>query len=102
MLLGLFSHKGAVVLMVFLQATLSTCFFPPGYAVLSSVAPPEYRNVTVSYAIPFAFVFGGGIAPTIIGICGDSGSFSAGIMIIGGLILAGALLAFVLRADTAS
>ncbi len=102
LLLGLFSHQGSVVLMVFLQATLSTCFFPPGYAVLSSVAPPEYRNVVVSYAIPFAFVFGGGITPAIIGISGDAGSFSAGIMIIGSLILLGAFLPLLLGKETAS
>ena len=54
--------------------------------------PTNYRNVAISFTIPFAFLFGGGVVPSIIGMTGDSGSFSAGVVIIGGLITAGAAL----------
>jgi NNP family nitrate/nitrite transporter-like MFS transporter len=39
-----------------------------------------------------AFMIGGGAVPTLIGVIGDLGSFGAGVSLVGGLILAGALL----------
>lgn len=91
-LLGACNRPGMATGLVVLQAVLSTGYFPAGFALLSSIAPPDYRNVAVSLAIPIAFVCGGGIAPTVIGMAGDAGSFSAGIMLVGGLICTGALL----------
>jgi len=91
-LLGAASSKGLVVVMVFLQAILATIYFPAGFAALSSIFPADIRNVAISLTIPFAFVFGSGIAPTMIGFTGDMGSFSLGFLIIGALILLGALL----------
>jgi len=91
-LLGAASGPTYAVIWVLAQAMLSTCFFPPGFAVLSSIGPPDYRNVVVSLTIPFAFILGGGLAPTFIGMTGDAGSFSAGIIALGALITTGAAL----------
>ncbi len=91
-LLGAAQGKVFVLTMLFIQASFATTFFPAGYAVLSAVGPPEYRNVAVSFTVPFAFIFGGGIAPTLIGLTGDAGSFGAGIALIGILIAASAIL----------
>jgi MFS transporter, NNP family, nitrate/nitrite transporter len=77
---------------IFLQATLSVCYFPAGFAALSFVGPPETRNVAVSLAFPFALLVGGGAVPTLIGFMGDAGKFGLGISLVGVLILAGALL----------
>ncbi|MGM0453845.1 MAG: MFS transporter [Thermodesulfobacteriota bacterium] len=96
-LLGAASSAWFAVGCVFVQAVLGTCYFPAGFSVLSAIAPPEYRNVTVSLTIPFAFVFGGGITPALIGASGDFGNFGTGIMIIGALIATGALLPTFLR-----
>lgn len=91
-LLGVFSSAGFTIFFVIVEAILSTCFFPPGFAVLSSIGPSGFRNVAVSLTVPFAFIVGGGVFPTIIGMTGDAGSFSAGIIALGVLITVGAVL----------
>ncbi len=96
-LMGILSGPTVLVCLVFIQAVLATCYFPAGFAVLSSIGPSGYRNVAISFTIPFAFLFGGGVVPSIIGMTGDAGSFSAGIIIIGGLITAGAALPHFLK-----
>jgi NNP family nitrate/nitrite transporter-like MFS transporter len=50
-------------------------------------------NVSVSLTIPAAFLVGGGVMPMLIGVMGDRGSFSGGMIIVGCLIMLGALLA---------
>jgi MFS transporter, NNP family, nitrate/nitrite transporter len=97
-LMGILNESTILVSLVFIQAVLATCYFPAGFALLSSIGPPGYQNVAISFAIPFAFLFGGGAVPFIIGMVGDAGSFSAGIIIIGGLITAGAVLPHFLKA----
>lgn len=78
---------------LFLQPTIGVCFFPAGFAALSSIGPPEVRNIAVSFTIPFAFTIGSGAVPTLIGMMGDRGSFGIGISVMGLFIMAGALLA---------
>jgi len=88
-----------IVLMVFLQPIVAVCFFPPGFAALSSIGPPRNRNLAISLAIPVAFLLGGGAIPTGIGMMGDAGSFALGISLVGGLILTGVILSRYLRFD---
>jgi len=82
---------------VFLQPVMAVCFFPPGFAALSSIGPPSARNIAVSFAVPMGFVAGGGLIPLMIGFSGDMGSFGAGIGITGALIFLGAFLALGLK-----
>ncbi len=82
-----------VFFVVFLQPMLAVCFFPAGFAILSGIGPANARNIAVSLTIPFAFLIGGGVIPTIIGYMGDTVSFALGIIMVGGLILSGAGLA---------
>jgi MFS transporter, NNP family, nitrate/nitrite transporter len=91
-LLGLHNYPSFIIVMVYFQAILATLFFPAGFKILSSIYPSETRSAAVSYTIPLAFVFGGGIIPAFIGFMGDRDAFSTGIMITGVLILSGALL----------
>jgi MFS transporter, NNP family, nitrate/nitrite transporter len=91
-LLGLKAYPTAIVPIVYIQAILATLFFPAGFKILSSIYPAETRGAAVSYTIPLAFVFGGGMIPAFIGFMGDRGAFSAGIMITGVLILSGTAL----------
>lgn len=86
-----------IVSLVFLQPIIAVCFFPPGFAALSSIGPPSARNVAVSLTVPFAFVLGGGAIPIGIGMMGDAGSFSLGISMTGCLILTGFILSLYLR-----
>ena len=79
---------------VFLQPLFAVCFFPPGFAALSSLTPPSSRNVAVSLTVPAAFVIGGGAVPAWIGLSGDLLSFSFGIFSVGIMILSGVLFAY--------
>jgi len=95
-LLGTVSDAWIVVL-VFLQPVIAGCFFPPGFAALSSIGPPGDRNIAVSLTIPAAFVLGGGAVPIGIGIMADAGFFDLGIALAGVLVLTGSILALFLR-----
>jgi MFS transporter, NNP family, nitrate/nitrite transporter len=79
--------------MVFVQPLIAVCFFPPAFALLSTIGPAGMNNVAVSLTIPAAFLMGGGAMPLLIGMMGDRGSFATGMIIVGGMILVGALLA---------
>jgi len=65
-----------VVLIVFLQPLIAVCFFPPGFAVLSRIGPPHFRNISVSLTVPFGFLVGAWAIPTGIGLFGDTGNFN--------------------------
>jgi NNP family nitrate/nitrite transporter-like MFS transporter len=82
---------------VFLQPLIAVCFFPAGFAAMSSIVPPGFRNIAVSLIVPLAFVTGGGLAPIFIGFIGDKGNFALGIMICGGLIAIGSFFTGLLR-----
>jgi NNP family nitrate/nitrite transporter-like MFS transporter len=80
-----------VILIVFIQAMLVTCFFPVGFAALSRVGSPNIKNVVLSLTLPVASLLGGAI-PGGIGLMGEIGSFSLGFTLLGGLILGGLIL----------
>ena len=86
-----------IVIFVFLQPAMAVCFFPPGFAALASIGPPNARNIAVSLTVPAAFIFGAGAIPLGIGMMADGGFFDLGFVLTGGLILTGALLALFLR-----
>lgn len=96
LLLGIVKDEW-VIGFVFLQPMVAVCFFPAGFAALSSIGPTETRNVAVSIIIPPAFLIGGGIFPTLIGFSGDMGRFSVGIGLAGGLIFCGTVVAYFLK-----
>ena len=85
--------KQWVLAAVFVQPVLAVCFFPAGFAALSRIGPEGSSNLAVSITIPIAFIFGGGVVPSLIGLMGDFGSFANGIMLVGAVIAGGALLA---------
>jgi NNP family nitrate/nitrite transporter-like MFS transporter len=91
------SGWGWIVIFVFLQPAMAVCFFPPGFAALASIGPPNARNIAVSLTIPAGFIFGAGAIPMGIGMMADAGFFDLGFALAGGLILTGALLALFLR-----
>jgi NNP family nitrate/nitrite transporter-like MFS transporter len=82
---------------VFLQPMMAICFFPAGFTALSRIGPSNARNIAVSLTVPFAFLFGGGAVPAVIGFMGDVASFSLGIVLVGVLIISGAFLAGFLK-----
>ena len=78
--------------LVFLQPALAVCFFPAGFAAISLMAPAGARNIAVSMVTPFAFMIGAGAVPALIGWSSTLHSFSAGFLLVGGLIVAGGLV----------
>ena len=85
--------KGTLlVVMVFLQPALAACFFPPAFAALSRIVPPEMRNLAVSLAVPLGFIIGSGLIPTWVGYTGELGRFGLGIATVGLVVSCGPLL----------
>lgn len=98
-LLGI-THGPWLIAVVMLQPLLAVAFFPAGLAALSLIVPPAFRNVAVSLAVPFGFIFGGGIIPILIGLAGDAGNFALGITLVGALLFVGTVLSrFLTYAD---
>ena len=81
-----------IVLIVFLQPMVAICFFPAGFVALSRMGSQDIKKVTVSLTIPFGVLLGGGAIPAGIGLIGELGSFSVGFIILGGLLISGAIL----------
>lgn len=86
-----------VVIIVFLQPVIAACFFPPGLTTLSSIGPPSARNVAVSLTLPVAFFLGAGTIPMGLGLMGDAGLFSMGIILVGVLIFLASVLSIGLK-----
>ncbi|MBW1958033.1 MAG: MFS transporter [Deltaproteobacteria bacterium] len=86
-----------IAAVVFLQPVLAVCFYPAGFAALSTISTPENRNMAISLTIPVAFVLGGGVVPALIGIMADNGYFSWGITLSGAMIMMGFFLLFFLK-----
>jgi NNP family nitrate/nitrite transporter-like MFS transporter len=95
-LVGSLSGVGLKVSVV-LMAGLAVCFFPPAFAALSRIVQPTYRSLANAAGPPLAFLFGGGLLPTVLGYVGQVASFSLGIIVIGCIIAAGSSAALLLR-----
>ncbi|HIQ37736.1 MAG TPA: MFS transporter [Desulfocapsa sulfexigens] len=83
-------HSGIwVTVLVVVQPLLAVCFFPAGFAVLSKLGSAKYGNLGVSLCLPVAFLIGGGLMPTLIGVVGDLYSISTGFFLVGFLMAVG-------------
>lgn len=81
-----------VGLVLFTQAGLSVCFFPPAFSAISHVVESHCRSAIISFIIPFGFLLGGGLVPLFLGFMGKNHLFEWGFTIVGFLILSGALI----------
>ncbi|RLB90515.1 MAG: MFS transporter [Deltaproteobacteria bacterium] len=82
----------SIKIIIFCQPLLAVCFFPPAFAALSQIGSKKMQNVIISFTIPIAFLFGGGVVPNLIGILADHGLFSMGFIIFGCMICLGAVI----------
>lgn len=101
-LLGVISSSPWLIALVILQPMVAVCFFPSGFAVLSTLGPDNQATLVVSLCIPVAFLLGGGVLPVLIGAIGDYTSIGVGFMVTGTSMMAGALLAFFVSFDKIS
>jgi len=96
LLLGWASERGLSAV-VFVQPLLAVWFFPAGFAALAMITPPQARNLSVGFTVPFGYLIGGGAIPTFVGVMGDAGSFAFGLMVTGVLILGAGIAALRLK-----
>ncbi|HVO96046.1 MAG TPA: MFS transporter [Terriglobales bacterium] len=95
-MLGLPVGKGLITAVLF-QPLLAVWFFPAAFAAIAAITPTHARNLAVAFSVPFGFLIGGGAIPTFIGAMGDAGSFANGLIVTGGLIGAGGIVALFLK-----
>jgi len=81
-----------IAAIIFIQPVVAASFFPAGLAALSDISSSNERNIVISLAVPISFLMGAGVIPTLIGFIGDISSLARGIVLIGGLTSAAALL----------
>lgn len=91
MILGVVSGSWIVILL-FIQPMIATCFFPAGFAALSRMGSPRIKNVAISFTASLGILLGGGAIPAGIGLIGELGSFSLGFILLGALLFAGVIL----------
>lgn len=91
MILGVVSGSWMVILL-FIQPMLATCFFPAGFAALSRMGSPRIKNVAISVTASLGILLGGGAIPAGIGLIGELGSFSLGFILLGALLFVGVVL----------
>jgi NNP family nitrate/nitrite transporter-like MFS transporter len=92
--LGVVTSSLWLVVLVILQPMVAVCFFPSGFAVLSTLIPDSKGALVISLCIPVAFLLGGGVLPVLIGAIGDYTSIGVGFMVTGTVMMAGALFSF--------
>lgn len=94
MLLGTVSSFSWLIVLVIVQPMVAVCFFPSGFAVLSTLGPEGKGALVISLCIPAAFLLGGGVLPVLIGGIGDHASIGVGFVITGTAMMAGAVCSF--------
>jgi NNP family nitrate/nitrite transporter-like MFS transporter len=92
--LGVVTSSPWLIALVILQPMVAVCFFPSGFAVLSTLMPDCKGALVISLCIPVAFLLGGGVLPVLIGAIGDYTSIGVGFMVTGTVMMAGALISF--------
>ena len=95
-LLGLVPVK-YIGIILFLQASFVTGFFPMGLVAIAKIFNREMRSLATGIIIAISMAFGGGIIPYLLGISGDLYSFRSGIVILGILVTIASMLSFRLK-----
>ena len=72
-----------IKILLFLQASIATGFFPISLVTISKMFSKEERGQATGFVITFGSVFGIGIIPYLLGVSGDLASFRAGILVLG-------------------
>lgn len=92
-----FAEGWVLVGLVVIQPMIAVCFFPSAFAIVAKVGPSGEGNIALSLSIPLAFLVGGGMLPTAIGVIGDHLRLGVGISVAGCLMVLVSFLALWLR-----
>ncbi len=87
----------SLLLVIFLQPVMVTCFFPAGLVALSRIGSKQFINVIVAMIIPISYLFGAGVVPSLLGILGENGSFAIGFNFLGAMVLLSSVLFLFLK-----
>lgn len=90
--LGLFPGPTLTPTLIFVQAAAAALFFPPAFAAVSRLVPPQIRNLAVSVVVAAASILGSGGVPAVIGYLAEVASFSLAFTLLGALALLSTLL----------
>ncbi len=83
--------KGPLLIVAVFGLPLATsCFFPAAFAALRRIGRPGLENIAVSLVVPFGYLFGGGLVPTVMGTLGQDGRFWLGFVGLGSVAVAAA------------
>ena len=82
---------------LFLQASISTAFFPVGLVSISRLFDKEGRGMATGLIVTLGVTFGLGIVPYLLGLAGDYMSFRFGIMTFGILVVLSSGLTYFLK-----
>ena len=77
-----------LVVMLFIQAPMSTGFFPVGLVALSKLSGEGERSMFTGATLAIGTIVGIGLAPLCLGAAADIWSFQSGILVTGCVILA--------------
>jgi len=99
LMMGVVTNESWLIFFVVAQPLFAVCFFSAGFAVLSKLNAQQFGNLAVTLCLPFAFLLGAGVVPTLIGWVGDnSGGISSGFIAMGGIMtLSGAVSSLLTR-----
>lgn len=89
-----FASPEFVAIVLFLQATFVTGFFPLGLVMTARLFSQEERGMATGAILTMGVMLGGGLVPYLLGVAGDVISFRAGILVIGVLVGISSLLVF--------
>lgn len=81
-------------IVLFLQASFVTGFFPVGLVAIAKTFNREMRSLATGIILAVSNIFGSGIIPYLLGISGDLYSFRLGIIILGIFVALASTLVF--------
>lgn len=81
-----------VMVMLFIQATVCTAFFPVGLVAISMLSSPSERSLYTGASIAAGIIGGLGLTPVFLGAVADIWSFQVGIFFLGVLTTLSCLL----------
>ncbi|PCI74964.1 hypothetical protein COB21_06150 [Candidatus Aerophobetes bacterium] len=85
------SSVGVSLFLFILQSSLATALMSLIHLAIANIVPAHRSASIISMMAPFAFIFGSGIVPKVIGIFADKGMYSQAFALFGIIAIAAAL-----------
>lgn len=76
-----------IIFMLFIQPVFVVCFFPAGFAALSTIAPPKMNDLAVALCVTIGGIAGSGIIPLCMATVADHLGFAYAFTLLGGIMI---------------